>query len=203
MSSPGNLCKNGGDVSKAKRTPAATRHIDLDALQAKQIAAGGLSIGARDPATVKSAELERLGLELQVEFDYESGRSQIIAVHVRAARGVTVNLLRQLPLADVERQRDKELAGIRRLARKMVAAASLMELKDLLADLPDGERRRVPPRFYRLVADVYLTQVNAGSRSPSAFIAEATRNPLPTVQGWVRRARLRGHLPPARRGAAG
>jgi len=193
-------------VSRPRSTPAGPKAIDLDARRARLLAAGGIWISGEEPATVRSAELERLGLELQVEFGYDRGRSQITAVHVRAAQGVTVSLLRALPLGDVERQRDRELAGLQRTARRAVKKLGgdpLAELQELLARLPEPNRRRGGTRLYELVAAIYSAQVNAGVRTPSVVIASATGCPLPTVQGWVRRARLRGLLPPARRGAAG
>jgi|GEM_PF-6061628 len=187
-----------GDVSRPKRTPAAGRHYDL---RAKWIADGKpLKVGPL--GHVMSGELERLGLDVQVtEWAFE-GRSQIKAIEVRSDRALTSNLLRAIPLAEIERERDGGWATAKAIAREMTGFDALAELKQLLGDLPTGERRRVPARFYELVASVYLAQVRY-IRAPSAVIAKETGTPLPTVQGWVRRARLRGLLPPARRGSAG
>jgi hypothetical protein len=187
-------------VSRVQRAPAAARVIDLDARRAAlppktlTVTAGGRVI---------SGDLKRLGLEVQVTFSDEPGRSKITSLTVSAADGVTVNALRKLPLRAIERTRDRDWKSVQRTARKMVGFDALTELKELLARLPAGEHRRVPGRFYELVASVYLAQINAGFRTPSVFMADATGTPLPTVQGWVRRARLRGLLPPARQGTAG
>jgi hypothetical protein len=188
------------EVSRVQRTRVAGRHIDLDARRA-----------ADPPSTlhisldgqVTSGDLKRLGLDVRVEFATEPGRSKITSLTVSSAQGVTVNALRSLPLRGIEKKRDKDWAGIQRFARQITGYDALTELQELLAQLPDGERRRVPARFYELVASIYKSQVSAGFRTPSRSIAKATDTPLPTVQGWVRRARLRGLLPPARQGTAG
>jgi hypothetical protein len=84
---------------------------------------------------------------------------------------------------------------------------ALAQLQRMLAELPNPEHRRdLPERFYQLVAAAYLRHVTWGTAmrsTPSLFIAQETGAPLPTVQGWVHRARRRGYLPPARRGQAG
>lgn len=188
-----------GDVSRSKRTPAAPRVIDLDA----RWAAAGKPLSITAAGNVHSGELERLGLDVRVEFATEPGRSKITTLTVSSAEGVTVNALRSLPLRAIERKRDKDWASLQRFARKVTGFDALTELQELLARLPEGQRRRVPARFYELVASVYKSQVSAGLRAPSVVIAKATDTPLPTVQGWVRRARLRGLLPPARQGTAG
>jgi len=190
-------------VSRPRRTPAAARHLDFDARRAAQ-PPGTLTVTA--DGHVLSGDLKRLGLEVQVTFSDEPGRSKVTSLTVTAAGGVTVNVLRQLPLRAIETKRDKDWAGLQRAARRVVKRLGgdpLAELQELLAGLPESNRRRGGTRLYELVAAVYLAQVDAGVRTPSAVIASATGCPLPTVQGWVRRARLRGLLPPARRGTAG
>jgi hypothetical protein len=52
---------------------------------------------------VRSPELTRLGVDLTVKFDEDSGgRVCIKSLEVSHPRGVTVSLLRQLPLARIE-----------------------------------------------------------------------------------------------------
>ena len=45
--------------------------------------------------------------------------------------------------------------------------------------------------------------VDDGESNPTARMAEISRVPLSTAQGWVARARAKGLLPPGRRGRAG
>jgi hypothetical protein len=188
-------------VSRTKRTPAAGKHYDVDA----KWAAAGKPLRLGGDGSVSSGELERLGLKVQVtEWGYDRGRSQITEIRIHAEQGLTGNLLRAIPLAEIERKWDSDRAGVVRVVRAAFGVDSLEELQKLLAELPEpGHRRDVPDHFYELVADIYTTQVNHRVRTPSAVIAKATGTPLSTTQGWVRRARLRGYLPPARRGSAG
>ena len=64
---------------------------------------------------------------------------------------------------------------------------------------PDGTD---PDEFYRLVSRAYgeyATETNA----PAKAIAEEAGVPVTTVHRWIREARRRGFLPPARKGRAG
>lgn len=63
--------------------------------------------------------------------------------------------------------------------------------------IPEGRRR--PDAFYAKVADVYSSQ-EALSDRPAADIAEANGVPATTVARWVKEARRRGLMAPARRG---
>lgn len=62
--------------------------------------------------------------------------------------------------------------------------------------------RRGPDDFYRELAAIYLGLALESNR-PSAVIAEREKVPAPTVQRWVREARRRKLIPPARKGVAG
>jgi hypothetical protein len=157
---------------------------------------------------VRSPELARLGVNLAVEFGEDSGgRLCIRSIEVSHPEGVTGNLLRQLPLAQIETQHARTIEQLDQFVKSHNERDPLAQLQKMLASLPDPTRRRdVPERFYELVAAVYLRHISWGKSmrsTPSLYIATETGTPLPTVQGWVHRARVRGHLPPARRGAAG
>lgn len=64
---------------------------------------------------------------------------------------------------------------------------------------PDGTN---PDGFYQQVAAAYSEAVLATSK-PAKVLAEEAGVPVGTVHRWIREARRRGHLPPARRGRAG
>ncbi len=70
-----------------------------------------------------------------------------------------------------------------------------------IADLPPLRREpgMTPEAFSQLVAQHYRAWA-AVVPSPVAAIAAEWKVKPPTVHGWIREARLRGYLPPARRG---
>lgn len=99
---------------------------------------------------------------------------------------------------------------------------------DALRAVPIGRLEAMPNRFREAVAENFLEKVApltrrkgvdtetfyelvgahyrwhaAVSHKPAARMAEAAGVPVTTVHRWVREARLRGHLPPARKGKAG
>lgn len=64
---------------------------------------------------------------------------------------------------------------------------------------PDGAD---PDGFSRQVALAYNSAVLEG-RAPAKILADEAGVPVTTVHRWIREARQRGHLPPARKGRAG
>jgi hypothetical protein len=142
---------------------------------------------------VRDAELDRLGVNLLVvRFGANShGRRCIQSLEVTHPEGVTINLLRHLPLERIEQHE--------RTRRKSVGWYG--DSADVIAQLPSSPRGS--DRFYHDVAAAYLSQVKNGVRTPALAMANAKGVPLSTVRGWIHRARLLGYLPPARRGAAG
>ncbi|MFC5946370.1 hypothetical protein, partial [Micromonospora harpali] len=58
-----------------------------------------------------------------------------------------------------------------------------------------------PVEFSRLVAEHFKTWTRPFPHPPAAMAADADTK-VTTVHGWIREARLRGFLPPARRGKA-
>ena len=64
---------------------------------------------------------------------------------------------------------------------------------------PDGTD---PDAFSRTVADAYNAAVRETS-APAKALADEAGVPRTTVHRWIREARQRGHLPPARKGRAG
>ena len=139
---------------------------------------------------------------VDVEFD-RSPRPVVTRLTVRNERGVSGDQLRRLP-GLVERARVAGQRTVDEMYRPAVARGrARTELLKMLEASDPAHRRGLPDRFYKVVASLYLAYVDSGVRTPSATIAQLTGAPLQTVQGWVRRARRKGHLPPARRGAAG
>jgi hypothetical protein len=161
---------------------------------------------------VTGPEIDRLGATLSVQMEpSRDGQWCIGSITVSHPDGVTGSLLRQLPLAQVERQERNRLTQTAREMHEAFTAHNerdpVARLQRMLAKLPDASQRRsMPDEFYELVAAAYMLHVRnvtAALPTPSLIISKVTGTPLPTVQGWVRRARLRGYLPPARRGKAG
>jgi len=68
-------------------------------------------------------------------------------------------------------------------------------------EVPKG--RNHGDEFYCQVASIYSELLRFGSANPVATLAQRNNAPLSTVQRWVREARRRGFLPPARPGKAG
>lgn len=64
---------------------------------------------------------------------------------------------------------------------------------------PDGTD---PAVFYRQVAEAYQEYV-VHTRAPATRIAQEADVPVTTAHRWIREARRRGFLPPARKGRAG
>jgi hypothetical protein len=64
---------------------------------------------------------------------------------------------------------------------------------------PDGSD---PEGFYRQVATAYNEALRETSKV-AVVLAEEAEVPVPTVHRWIREARRRGLLPPARQGRAG
>jgi hypothetical protein len=64
-------------------------------------------------------------------------------------------------------------------------------------------RRGNPPDFYPSVADRYRALCSDGLGKPVERLARERTVSRATAAGWVREARARGYLPPARKGRAG
>lgn len=115
---------------------------------------------------------------------HESGRvlvGPLVALTARSAGDVSLSELRE------RAQRVKAAAAKKRARRR----------KPLRR--PDGTN---PERFYQQVAAAYSEAVLATSK-PAKVLAEEAGVPVGTVHRWIREARRRGYLPPARQGRAG
>lgn len=87
---------------------------------------------------------------------------------------------------------------------------SRADLYKSLETLPSGKRRMPltrpdgsdPEGFARRVAEAY-NAATITTASPAKVLAEEAGVPVTTVHRWIREARQRGALPPARKGRAG
>lgn len=129
------------------------------------------------------------GLALWARFtESESGR-QVLSGLLLLGDSITGEQLRKVPVSVLEN------------SHNLTASYSAGELKEDLAKLRPLRREvgMSPEDFSRLVAEHYRAWAKAVP-SPAAAIAQEWRVKPPTVHTWIREARLRGFLPPARRG---
>ncbi|WP_433361954.1 hypothetical protein ACQPZX_29445 [Actinoplanes sp. CA-142083] len=123
----------------------------------------------------------------------EDGRPVLAGVLVLAdirpygpGDAVTAETLRKVPVSAIENARSLNQT----FDQVQAEIADLTPLKD--ADRSD------PVAFSQLVAEHYKAWARAVPHVVAAMAAEAGVKP-PTVHTWVREARLRGFLPPARK----
>jgi hypothetical protein len=123
----------------------------------------------------------------------DAGRSVLAGVML-LGDAITADLLRKVPVAALENSTnlgvpvgDSESAGDR--------------VRSELAELPPLDRAAglAPEDFSRLVAEHFKVWARYVPH-PAAAMAAETGVKSPTVHTWIREARLRGFLPPARRG---
>jgi hypothetical protein len=118
---------------------------------------------------------------------------------------VTSPVLRNLPTSRIEaaiNRRQFAVTGATRFEGGKITLPSGRTLRagDVLKPLGNPKRT---PDFYEVVALQHTRLVEEGEPNPTARMAELSRVPLSTAQGWVARARRKGLLPPGRRGRAG
>jgi len=105
-------------------------------------------------------------------------------------RPVTADVLRAIPIGRLEASANEA---------RLASASRALERPEVKLSRPDG---RNPDAFYEAVAAHYRWHA-AVSPKPAARMAEASNVPVSTVHRWIREARLRGFLPPGKRGKAG
>jgi hypothetical protein len=69
-------------------------------------------------------------------------------------------------------------------------------------NIPRNKTEPFPDEFFAEAAALYLLAVQEGLK-PGPTIAAANKVTPQAVRGWIRQARIRGHLPPGRRGKVG
>jgi hypothetical protein len=116
----------------------------------------------------------------------ENGRLVLSAV-ILIGDAVTTDIVRRVPVVELENSVNIGPTGVR----------------DEIDKLPPLQRspEMSPEDFSRLVARHYTTWARGVPHPVAAMAANAGVKP-PTVHTWVREARLRGFLPPAKRGKA-
>lgn len=119
----------------------------------------------------------------------EDGRRYLSGLHVEGA-AITADMLRSIPVGRLE---------------NMEAVSPRTEpFEEIIATLEPLQRSKGqnPDAFAAQVA-VHYRAFAAVTSKPAKMMADRYGVPLPTMHGWIREARLRGKLPPGRRGKAG
>ena len=114
-------------------------------------------------------------------------------------------MLRNLPTSRIEaaiNRRQFTVTGATRFEGGTLTMPSGRILHSSEVMQPLGNPKRIAD-FYEVVALQHTRLVDDGETNPTAKMAEISRVPLSTAQGWVARARSKGLLPPGRRGRAG
>ncbi|MHB1582507.1 MAG: hypothetical protein ACYCU7_16220 [Acidimicrobiales bacterium] len=170
----------------------------------------------RGAALVARMHLERgtNNVELQIQPNAEGDRAEWIAI--RSPDGLRPIDVQRLPWVNLFAVADAlNRAGPGEVGEREVSPAE----RHLAATVGAARRRRRPPQppkiakrpgrvghpdeHYRDVAERYKQLRMAGVTNPTATIADQWPASRSTVAGWIRGARDRGYLPPARPGRAG
>lgn len=130
---------------------------------------------------------------VRVRTEDVDGRRVIVALHIERDDGG--------PLGS-EDLRHVSLAAIEAWLNRDEMATHRTRVDQRKAVQPPRDRP-YPDEFYADVAQVYRELVADRRLAPAPTIAEMACVPITTVHRWVREARSRGHLPPARKGMAG
>lgn len=142
------------------------------------------------PAAVRDMSISRLQAELTAAMHYPSGSAAtVLGLAAATAGSATFH----------EEVQEPTLAELR--ARLPIAGRTKRTER-----LPRPRLTRPagadPEEFYPLVARAYLEYATQ-TRAPAKEIAAEAGVPITTVHRWIREARRRGFLPPARKGKAG
>lgn len=126
------------------------------------------------------------GVRVYATWDeMDDGRMYVTGLHV-AGGPINSDLLRAIPIGRLE------------AAPREVAASKAQQL----GPLPRPDSFDDPDEHARMVAAHYRQYAQASNR-PAVLMAEKSGVPVATVRRWIHEARLRGHLPPGRRGKTG
>ena len=129
----------------------------------------------------------------------------IVYLPEQAGDPVASPMLRNLPTSRIEaaiNRRQFAVTGASHFEGGTMTMPSGRTLRSEDVMKPLGNPKRTPD-FYEVVALQHTRLVDDGEPNPTARMAEISRVPLSTAQGWVARARAKGLLPPGRRGRAG
>lgn len=153
-----------------------------------------------------------------VRFADDAGRLLPVDLVLAVDDGLTANLLRQVPLGWLEalvngpamakrvrpglgRPAPNVREGLPRARRRKEAEAALLGEISLILE-PAAPGADHGDDFYRRVALAYEA-LHRITRAPTTTIAELKGVPVSTAKRWIREARAREFLPPARAGKAG
>lgn len=154
-----------------------------------------------------------------VRFVDDDGRLVPVDLVVAGDGAISANLLRQVPLGNLEARVNGSAtarnvrgrmaapgpdvrAGLRKPRKPKEARTVLLsEIALMLAPHSPGLAER-GDWFYKAVANVY-EDLGRITSAPTSTIAEAMGVPVSTAKAWVRKARGKEFLPPARAGKAG
>jgi hypothetical protein len=120
----------------------------------------------------------------------DAGR-QVLAGVMLMGDAITAEMLRKVPVAALENSRNLSQGNADDAVREELAK---------ITPLQDADRSD-PEAFSRLVAEHYRAWARVVPH-PAAAMARHAGVKSPTVHTWIREARLRGLLPPAKRGKA-
>lgn len=114
-------------------------------------------------------------------------------------------MLRNLPTSPIDaaiNRRQFTVTGVSRFEGGTVTMplGRIMRAEDVWKPLGNPKRTS---NFYEVVALQNTRLVDDGEPNPITRMAEISRVPLSTAQGWVARTRCKVLLPPGRRGRAG
>jgi hypothetical protein len=126
----------------------------------------------------------------------------IVYLPEQAGDPVASPMLRNLPTSRIEAAINRRQFAVTGPPASRAAHHDALRPHPPLEDVmkPLGNPKRTPD-FYEVVALQHTRLVDDGEPNPTARMAEISRVPLSTAQGWVARARRKGLLPPGRRGA--
>jgi hypothetical protein len=141
---------------------------------------------------------------LQIRLAMIADRFTVVGVMLQNEAGIDMEMLRSIPVHRIEAAYNSiENQG---MARKSIdqriclgTGHSVAAPTDRRIAVPAGGK--YPDAFYRSVAMLYQSLVVAGER-PAPVIAEANAVPVSTVHRWIKEARARGILAPARKAGA-
>ncbi|MDA8314742.1 MAG: hypothetical protein M0010_06145 [Actinomycetota bacterium] len=160
-------------------------------------------------------------IDVEMVLD-DDGRPVLLALRARYG-GLIPSELQRLPWANLIARADAMARVWDRIERapteaeqERIADEVSGQLDALNEALDEGRRPPKPPKIsrrpgrsghpdehYRAVATRYIQLRASGVTSPTLTIARERGYSRDTVAGWVREARSRGYLPPARPGRAG
>jgi hypothetical protein len=129
-------------------------------------------------------------------------------LNLACADGVRTGAVADLRLESIEAALNHD--EVRQMAEAAMAGRTFPKIRRRLVHLHRRTRLTVPEkgpsgygdRFYKQVADIYLSAVERG-QAPAPALVEASGKPLATVRRWIVECRRRGFLAEGSKGRAG